>query len=387
MLNVFYSFVGCYAILLHCIINSENLNPKNEKSETGMKYRWFLYSVLIYFLSDTCWGMLSIFGNRAVLYWETVFFCIATVMLVVTWNSFVISFLKEQGIFRVIFMYGGTAFLITELLILIVNVFYPFYFFIEEDGTYVAGKARIFVLAMQTGLFLLTSIRALVHIQRLKKIPGSTARRWAHRSLAVCVFGQVMVLSGMIQNSLPMFPIRTLGLLAGCCCLHIYLVEDTRAEYVARITNEHRLIEALSRTLEDVFLVDLDKDVSETFKINGKIVREQENNRRSYRKTWEDYIQKYIHEEDREYVRKRCSAEHVVEQLGLSDSYMFRYRILMGETMHYYQARFSRIEDDRHLIMGFECVDAVVQAEKAKEDEIRNLTGTNWTDGLTDFKT
>ncbi|MGN0743276.1 MAG: response regulator [Candidatus Fimadaptatus sp.] len=149
----------------------------------------------------------------------------------------------------------------------------------------------------------------------------------------------------------------------------------------AVLKDEMEIAGTLSRDYPDVVLVDLDEETAVTIKRRGSIIAEDQRVvRRSYRATWDYYIHKYVLEEDRAALYDAISVESVRRALEKGDEYSCSYRVVADETgVHHYQASFfrfySRHEAESQLILGFRCVDAIVEEERKnrtiQEEQLR----------------
>ena len=135
------------------------------------------------------------------------------------------------------------------------------------------------------------------------------------------------------------------------------------------LQDETEIAGALSRDYPDVVLLDLANDTAVTIKCKGEIISEEKRViRRSYNDTWSNYISKYVLEEDKEALRAAILIEKVKCALEKNDEYSCTYRIITDNTgIHYYQASFirfySRHKTEDQIILGFRCVDAIVEEE------------------------
>ena len=57
---MYYSSISMLAIILHLIINADHLfgSPNVRRVKVAAAYRYFLFTVLIYYISDALWGVL-----------------------------------------------------------------------------------------------------------------------------------------------------------------------------------------------------------------------------------------------------------------------------------------------------------------------------------------
>ena len=105
------------------------------------------------------------------------------------------------------------------------------------------------------------------------------------------------------------------------------------------------LMSPLDLTVEELDkLLDLANDTAVTIKRKGSIIAEDQRViRRSYNDTWDNYISKYVIEEDRAALRDAVLVEKVKAALEKSDEYSCSYRVIADEAgIHYYQASFIR---------------------------------------------
>ena len=147
-------------------------------------------------------------------------------------------------------------------------------------------------------------------------------------------------------------------------------VKGKELEAMERIRNEMEITGALSRDYPDVVLLDLANDTAVTIKRRGIMIAEDQRTlRRSYQDTWDTYISKYVLEEDKPALYAAIGVETVKRALEHSDEYSCSYRVIADETgVHHYQASFLRFYSRNHtesqLILGFRCVDAIVEEER-----------------------
>ena len=161
----------------------------------------------------------------------------------------------------------------------------------------------------------------------------------------------------------------------------IHEVKVRELEAMAKIRDEMEIAGALSRDYPDVVLLDLVNDTAVTIKRNGTMIPEDQRTvRRSYHDTWDYYISKYVLEEDKAALYAAISIEKVKCALADSNEYACSYRVIADETgVHHYQASFirfySRNQTEGQIILGFRCVDAIVEEERRnrtiQEEQLR----------------
>ena len=153
--------------------------------------------------------------------------------------------------------------------------------------------------------------------------------------------------------------------------------EARELETLRKLRDEMEIAGALSRDYPDVVLLDLANDTAVTIKRQGRMIPEDQRVvRRSYKDTWEYYISKYVLEEDRAALEDAIFVDKVKSALEKSDEYSCSYRVIADETdIHYYQASFIRIysrhKTESQIILGFRCVDAIVEEARQQEMALR----------------
>ena len=150
--------------------------------------------------------------------------------------------------------------------------------------------------------------------------------------------------------------------------IEIALTEVERINETLR--DEMEIAEVLSKDYTDVMLIDMENDTSTTIKMAGKIYPENERKiRRHYNETWDNYISKYVIDEDREELRAAVATDVVQRELEKSDEYICSYRVRYDDTgIHHFQVIFMRMYSWRtaegFIILGFRNVDLVVEQEQ-----------------------
>ena len=154
-----YSIIGILAAIILLITNRDVLWKVDRAvlTSTQKSYRKFLFGVMAYYITDMLWGILESHNLTAVLYADTVVHFIAMAAAVMLWTRYVVIYLEDKKRFGSLLYYAGGIFLICEVIVVIINFFYPVLFWFDESGAYHAGILRYVTLAIQIILFLMTS--------------------------------------------------------------------------------------------------------------------------------------------------------------------------------------------------------------------------------------
>lgn len=239
---MYYSSIGILALLLHVIINFDALiwNPRKEIIPSYRVYRNFLRCVAIFYIVDALWGGFYYLKWTTVNYVDTEMYFGVMAVAVFFWIQYVGIYLNFRNKFSVLLKYVGWAFLIFQILVLVLNFFWPVVFYFDADGAYYPGNARYLNLCMQVLMFLMTTVYTLFVIVKTR---GKVRRR----HLTVGLFGLAMTIFVILQALYPLMPFYAIGYMLGTACLHAFVLEDekdVRREEVERLMRVEEIQEA-----------------------------------------------------------------------------------------------------------------------------------------------
>ena len=219
-----YSIIGILASVILLITNQDIIRKSRELSKSQRTYRRFLAGVMAYYITDLLWGILDEHHLTRLLYADTSVHFAAMATAVMLWTQYVIEYLEGGTRFEKVLSTVGRLFLWFELIVIIINFFYPVLFSIDESGTYHAHIARYMTLGIQILMFLLTSVYTL---QITTKSQGYVKSR----HLTIGLFGIAMIVLIAFQVFFPLMPFYAMGYLLGTCLLHSFVMEDEKEEY------------------------------------------------------------------------------------------------------------------------------------------------------------
>ncbi|MDO4188230.1 MAG: diguanylate cyclase [Lachnospiraceae bacterium] len=252
MIGIIYSIVGILAIIIHCIVNGDTLfiNKKDVTSKTTLYYQRFLWGILLYYVTDALWGILDELGLINVLKADTFIYYIAMSLAVVLWTDYVVTYLnREDGVGKFVRSFGR-LFLVFEVVALVVNIIYPFFFWFDENGTYHAGPIRYIALYIQIALFIASTIQTLYVAMNSHGV----IRR---RNLAISLFTLSMSAAIVAQIIYPLLPIYSIGYLIGACFLRVFVREDERDEYYKNLQREMNIVSSMAGIYFCSYYVDM----------------------------------------------------------------------------------------------------------------------------------
>ena len=221
-----YSIIGLLAAIILIITNRDVFWPAKGVafSKTQRLYRNFLLVVLGFYITDGMWGVLYNLRLMDILYVETILFFVAMAAVLLFWTQYVTAYLESNNAFGTILQYAGRILFVIEVVVLIVNIFYPVKFWFDENYAFQTGVMRYFTLYAQTLIFLITSIYTL-------RVTAKSEGKVRRRNLTIGLFGIAMTAMIVLQLYFPLWPCYTIGYMFGTCLLHSFVVEDEKEEY------------------------------------------------------------------------------------------------------------------------------------------------------------
>lgn len=218
MLMLTYSGLGILAILILLIINFRALTSCQEDREKRA-YNQFLLSLLLYFITDTFWGLLEAFNQTTLLKIDTVAYYFTLNMAILLCYRYVLVFLNMDNFISKNARSLSLAFVVLAIVLLTINWFTPIFFWYDEDGTYHTGDFRNIVLLVQVTWFALMSFLSLK--ASLKSTGISKAR-----NNTIFLFGLTMTVSTIFQWIFPLLPLNTAGFCVGLLIIHVFIHEE-----------------------------------------------------------------------------------------------------------------------------------------------------------------
>ena len=223
-----YSLVGINALLVCLIINKDILFKRIELTRAYKVYRLFLITTMVFFITDSIWGLFDQYHLILLLTIDTILFFIAMNLSVVLWTIFVASYVNKSKRMNFAVFMGGLVILLFLIATLIVNIFYPILFRFEGND-YIPCFGRTVLYLLQIILFAVVSIVSLA----LFFIEKNNSNRY--RYLAIGLFGLFMALSIVGQLAFPLLPIYSIGSIIGICLIHIFVVSSGRYEVLNKL--------------------------------------------------------------------------------------------------------------------------------------------------------
>ncbi len=237
---MYYSAIGLIAIGVLIIVNQDILRNHKESyvRPVWKVYRRFLIAVLAYYITDVLWGILDSNKLSKLLFIDTTVYFVAMSIGILLWAVFAVEYLEEKNKVGRFLTFTGRVIAGMITLLVIINIFTPVLFSVDDDCTYHALPVRYAVLTCQIVMFLLISVFAITSMFRLEK---DSARKSRFRILAS--FGIIMAVLLFIQLFFPLLPVYSIGYMLGTCMLHTFVANDEKEEYKRGLKEKEKITE------------------------------------------------------------------------------------------------------------------------------------------------
>ncbi|MCR4910911.1 MAG: GGDEF domain-containing protein [Bacilli bacterium] len=221
-----YSLFVLVCLIIHVVVNIDIFRRKSTISLPAIRtYRVFVISIASYFLVDFLWGIFDEHKLALALYVDTTIYFLIMGFTILAWARYVVKYLQSEGWFAKITLYIGNAFFLAEIVLLIVNIFTPILFTVnQETCEYTKYKARDIMLYVQILLYFLLIVYSTI-IAFVRK--GIRRRRY----LTISLYSLVMTVAIIIQIYDPLLPTYSVGCIIGAALLNAFVIDDIKEEY------------------------------------------------------------------------------------------------------------------------------------------------------------
>ena len=233
---MYYSSIGVIALIVHVIINYDlmkRVSRVGTRSVMQKRYRRFLIALIAYYLTDIIWGTLYENGNMLLTYIDTVAVFVTMTLSVLLWTRALIVFIDDKSKFGKIVLGGGWTIFLTEIIVLVVNLFYPIVFKFDEDHTYIALPARYVTMLMQMVLYCMAAFFALYIAFK-----SEGERRNHYRTVGFSSF--IMAVFIALQDLYPLMPMYAIGTMFAACMVHSFVYNDVITRNTLQLENANQ---------------------------------------------------------------------------------------------------------------------------------------------------
>ena len=202
---MYYSTFGMLALVIHVIINIGDMRKSHDLEDTPVRirYRQFLWSLVIYYIADILWGFLYSYKIIPLAYFDTCMFFLTMGLSVLLWMRYIVSFLNHRSLFSKVLTYSGAGIMAFQVITIIYNLYVP--------------------IALQVLLFAATAIYPLLRSMQTK-------RKDRLHHIAVGLSGLVMTIFIILQTGDAFMPFYAMGCIVATCIIHTFVELDEKEE-------------------------------------------------------------------------------------------------------------------------------------------------------------
>ena len=367
---MFYSVFGMLAIVLHIIINfniirTGNKGNKGESDGVNLRYRLFLYALLVFYIADSFWGVLVESKIRLLAYSDTFLFFSSMAVSVLLWTQYVAAFIGKKRLRASLFLAGGYVIFAFVILTLIFNFFNPIVFTFKEDCTYMPGPARYIILGIQFIHFLLIAVYAFVTAFL------SSERDRVHY-FAVGFSGGMMTAFIALQMTDPFIPAYSVGCLIANCVIHIFVEEDEKMEQHRKVLDAQEekeryslIAEGLASNYDAIYYVNAETGEYVGYTASNIFGDQKiEDAGDDFFGDVKNNISLVIHPKDREFMFSILDRDYLLSTLEERKQFHHQYRLLTNGQVQYTRLMARKTRDGKHIIVGVENIDSEVKKER-----------------------
>ena len=255
-----YSSIGILGCLILLIENQDILHNRNGAFDlpAWRVYRRFLFTVLVYYVTDILWGLLESRKLAVPLFIDTSVYFIAMAVGVLFWAQYTVIYLDEKGGPGRFLILAGRLIAGMITVLAIVNIFMPVLFTVDKNSVYTALPARYVILGCQILLLLLISAWAFYVILRRRR---EARDREKYRTVAL--FGLIMAFFLIAQFWLPYLPLYAIAYMLGTCLLRAFVIGEEKEDFRYRLEEADRvavLKQSLTALLDNMPALSASKD-------------------------------------------------------------------------------------------------------------------------------
>ncbi len=149
------------------------------------------------------------------------------------------------------------------------------------------------------------------------------------------------------------------------------LKREKEEEHQREREEQLAIFDTLAHNFKNVYLVDIDSATAKVLKLEDDYTDHRLDGMMDKEFPYEPFLNAWINEAvhpgDRKMLSEALSVKHLREVFRTENEYIGNYRMLInGETVHY-QFSVNLMKDGRHLIAGFQNVDAIIRSHLEEE--------------------
>ena len=372
----YYSSVGVLALILHFIINREDIMLRiglKDRKDPGklviFRYKLFLNIVTCYLSVDIIWGILYEYHHVSVLfplvYSATVFYFLFMFHSMLTWVRFVVAYLDKRRFRSKALLYAVWMMFILGIVYLMVNRFYPVIFSFNEKHEYIPEKGRYIAYMLQIATYVITTVHMFV-------IAIKTRGGEKSRYFAVGLTGLVLGMFQTLQILYPMYPFYAMGLIIATSVVHSFVEAGEKKEREIY----DNIASSLAEDYEAMYYINIETGEYREFAASNRYrsMNVPVAGKDFYNET-RDNTEKYAYPDDKDFAVSFYTRENILSMLEGRHSFSYKYRIVVEGHPRYFLFTILHAGDDKHLVLYEKDIDdELAQESKRLKDQKKQIT-------------
>jgi hypothetical protein len=202
-----------FIIIIHCIVNFDTLVNRHYQYDTpvGKSFRMFVIGVIPLYVFDGLWGVFYLYRMRIPLMITSFFYFMMLAITVLLWIRLIYIRFGKITLYIMICYYSGIVYFLFTLVILVINIFNPIVFSVDQQGMYHIYIFRAVLLIIQSILFFASSLY-LLHLMKI------VDKNMHLHILARAMFGLIMAVLLLAHMTYVPAPFYSIGCLIATCC-------------------------------------------------------------------------------------------------------------------------------------------------------------------------
>ncbi|MCH5350528.1 MAG: response regulator [Clostridiales bacterium] len=150
-------------------------------------------------------------------------------------------------------------------------------------------------------------------------------------------------------------------------------IEKQQREHLQRM----EVIEALSVNYDSILYVDLDTDTVYPYRFSNRLSKQFDGKMQSKIYSWlsEDFVNSWVHPDDRERIREILSPEYIRANLVGSNTYYANFMCVYGDELQYMQLRIVDVKNNGHIsqvVIGSRNIEEEIKQEMQQKTILEN---------------
>ncbi len=152
---------------------------------------------------------------------------------------------------------------------------------------------------------------------------------------------------------------------------------EKEQSYQAEMKEQLMIVDTLAQGFKNVYLIDFEKETARIIKLDEiyfDILSIDGKSEFPYEMVLNHWISNVVYEEDRDKLAAVFSTEYARRMMLVNGEFTGNYRSIIDGEIHYYQYVMNKLDETgQKAVLGFQCVDEIVEQHLAQERKQREL--------------